>query len=292
MHQEPLTAVLHQELEAADPARDDGTPQLMASSSTMPNDARLHGVQNTDPDDEVVRAAAVQAPGEVHERCELFADLASVQLAQRAVADDDEPHLVAALAVQEPERLDHGVEAVSGVEPAAEDDVLVVAHELGDRLGVGREVVGVDAVRDHVVGVRVVRRERADAGLAARRCGRRGARSRAASTRPGCPCPSSAGTRCGTSPRRSSRPGTGRSPRPGTAGCREHVRGRRRSHARGRAPAAAGRAGGRRCAGSGRCCPSRGRRGGSRCPSARSRSSAPAPRARRRRPAASAAGGR
>jgi len=27
-----------------------GRPQLIASSSTIPNDARLHGVQNTDPD--------------------------------------------------------------------------------------------------------------------------------------------------------------------------------------------------------------------------------------------------
>ena len=39
----------------------------------MPNDARLQGVQKTSPADEVVRAAAVEAAGEVHvaARCSL-----------------------------------------------------------------------------------------------------------------------------------------------------------------------------------------------------------------------------
>ena len=63
-------------------------------------------------------------------------------------------------------RADHRVDAVSGIEAADEDDVPVVAQQLLDRLRVGREMVGVDPVGDHVVGIREVGRQRSDAGLA------------------------------------------------------------------------------------------------------------------------------
>ena len=140
-------------------------PQLIASSSTMPKEARSQGVQNTSPRDQVVRAAAVETAGEVHVGACLVGDHALVERAQRTVADDDQAHGRAAFGEQQLVRVDHRVDAVPRVEPADEDDRAVVAHQVPHRLCVGGEVLGVDAVGDDVIGVRKVRRERADAGL-------------------------------------------------------------------------------------------------------------------------------
>ena len=72
-----------------------GRPQLIASSSTMPNDARLQGVQNTSPLTRWLGRLRFSRPAKWANCAQLVAHLVVVPLAQRAVADHDEPHLVA-----------------------------------------------------------------------------------------------------------------------------------------------------------------------------------------------------
>ena len=113
-----------------------GRPQLIASSSTIPKDARLHGVQNTSP--------ATRWLGRLRFRRPAQCTWGALRLARPGAGtcrSGPSPMTTRRTSPRsrcsEAERLDDRVEAVAGVEAAEEDDVLVVAQELGDGLGVG-----------------------------------------------------------------------------------------------------------------------------------------------------------
>ena len=114
----------------------------------------------------VARPRPVDASGPDHVARHALGELAAVDVAERPVADDAQPHRSLVLRMYLLERLEHRRQSVARVEaPEEEDQRLAALAQLGQRLGVGREVPVVDAVRDDAVVEREVRGERADAGL-------------------------------------------------------------------------------------------------------------------------------
>ncbi len=151
-HHQPLLPVLHEQLEARDAAGHDRAPRAHGLQQHHPEGGALTGRAVDVGRGVVARARPVDAAGPDHVVGHSLGELAAVDVAERPVADDAQPHRSLVLGMYLLKRLQHRRQSIAGVEaPEKQDEGLAAFAQLGQRLGLGREVPVVDAVRDDPV---------------------------------------------------------------------------------------------------------------------------------------------
>ena len=231
-HHQSLLAVLHEQLEARDAARHDGPAGAHGLEQHHAEGGALAGRAVDVGRRVVARPRPVDAPGPDHVARHALGELAAVDVAERAVADDAQPHRSLVLRMYLLERLEHRRQSIARVEAAEEQDQRLAAlAQLGQRLGVGREVPVVDAVRDDAVVEREVRARASRCTPRRRRRARRAARASAAGSARRRRAARRARTRSGRSRRRPRGRGSRAARSRTCSGCRARAGARRRRRA-------------------------------------------------------------